>query len=80
LGRRGNARFCPFVGRRIHRTSTLFVATYRDERLPLNHPVRLALGELTGDHVIRMRLPPLSAAAVGGLAGRAHSTARTCMS
>ncbi len=62
--------FFRFIGRRIQRTSTLFIATYRDDELPLHHPARLALGELTGHHVLRMRLAPLSAAAVGGLAGK----------
>jgi ATP/maltotriose-dependent transcriptional regulator MalT len=62
--------FFRFIGRRIQRTSALFIATYRDDELPLHHPVRLALGELTGQHVLRMRLAALSAAAVGGLAGK----------
>jgi ATP/maltotriose-dependent transcriptional regulator MalT len=57
-----------FIGRRIQRTSALFLATYRDDELSALDPVRLALGELTGRHVIRMRLPPLSAAAVSELA------------
>jgi DNA-binding CsgD family transcriptional regulator/tetratricopeptide (TPR) repeat protein len=60
--------FVRFIGRRIQRTRALFVATYRDEELPPIHAVRLALGELTGRHVIRMRLRPLSAAAVAELA------------
>ncbi|HLQ13493.1 MAG TPA: AAA family ATPase [Steroidobacteraceae bacterium] len=62
--------FFRFIGRRIQRTSTLFIATYRDDELPLHHPVRLALGELTGHHVQRMRLAPLTVAAVGDLAGK----------
>ena len=56
--------FLRFVGRRIQRTCTVFVVTYRDEELPVTHPVRLSLGELTGQHVVRMRLAPLSLAAV----------------
>ncbi len=60
--------FLRFIGRRIQRTATLFIATYRDEELSPIHPLRLALGDLTGRHVIRMRLPALSAAAVGELA------------
>jgi DNA-binding CsgD family transcriptional regulator len=71
--------FLRFIGRRIQRTSAVFVATYRDEELSANHPVRLTLGELTGHHVIRMRLAPLSLAAVevlaresGRDAGRLH--------
>jgi ATP/maltotriose-dependent transcriptional regulator MalT len=56
--------FLRFIGRRIQRTSALFIATYRDDELPAIHPVRLALGELTGHHVVRMRLVPLSLSAV----------------
>jgi DNA-binding CsgD family transcriptional regulator len=61
--------FVRFIGRRIQRTSAVFLATYRDDELAPSHPVRLALGELTGDHVVRTRLVPLSAAAVQILAG-----------
>jgi DNA-binding CsgD family transcriptional regulator len=60
--------FMRFIGRRIQRTNAVFVATYRDDELSAGHPVRLALGELTGHHVVRMRLPPLSPAAVAVLA------------
>ena len=61
--------FLRFIGRRIQRTSAVLVATYRHDELSANHPLRLALGELTGHHVIRMRLAPLSLAAVKVLAG-----------
>ena len=57
-----------FIGRRIQRTSTVFVVTYRDDELSPRHPVRLALGDLTGDHVVRMRLAPLSLPAISELA------------
>ncbi|HLY53385.1 MAG TPA: AAA family ATPase [Steroidobacteraceae bacterium] len=60
--------FLRFIGRRIQRTRALFIGTYRDDELSSNDAVRLALGELTGDHVIRMRLEPLSLAAVDVLA------------
>jgi DNA-binding CsgD family transcriptional regulator len=60
--------FLRFIGRRIQRTSAVFVATYRDEELSAHHPVRLTLGELTGHHVIRLRLAPLSLAAIEVLA------------
>src|SRR5262249_44496068 len=43
--------FLRFIGRRIQRTSAVFLVTYRDDELPASHPVRLALGELTGHHV-----------------------------
>jgi DNA-binding CsgD family transcriptional regulator/tetratricopeptide (TPR) repeat protein len=60
--------FVRFIGRRIQRTHALFIATYREDELPLTHPVRLALGELTGDHILRLRLAPLSVTAVHELA------------
>lgn len=56
--------FLKFIGRRMQRTSAVFIATYRDDELSANDAVRLTLGELTGAHVIRMRLAPLSLAAV----------------
>jgi DNA-binding CsgD family transcriptional regulator len=68
--------FLRFIGRRVQRTSALVLATYRDDELSPTHPVRLALGELTGDHVIRMRLAPLSSAAVEVLAGESGQDAR----
>ena len=61
--------FLRFIGRRIQRTSAVLVATYRHDELSANHPLRLTLGELTGHHVIRMRLAPLSLAAVKVLVG-----------
>src|SRR5262245_15142098 len=60
--------FVRFLGRRIQRTSAVFVVTYRDDELAARHPVRVALGDLTGDHVVRVRLAPLSPAAVSDLA------------
>jgi ATP/maltotriose-dependent transcriptional regulator MalT len=57
-----------FIGRRIQRTSAMFVVTYRDDELSARHPVRVALGDLTGEHVVRMRLAPLSLSAVTELA------------
>ena len=60
--------FCRFLGRRIQRTNALFIVTYRNDELSLTHPVRLVLAELTGDHVLRMHLAPLSRSAVKALA------------
>ena len=60
--------FFRFIGRRIQRTGALLIATYRDEELSRMHPVRLALGELSGRHVVRMRLAPLSVTAVEEMA------------
>lgn len=61
--------FVRFIGRRAQRTTAVLLATYRDDELSSAHAVRLALGELTGDHVIRIRLAPLSSAAVAVLVG-----------
>ena len=60
--------FLRFIGRRIQRTSVVFIATYREDELSVTHPVRLALGELTGRHVVRLRLAPLSVSALEVLA------------
>jgi len=70
--------FLLYIGRRIQRTSAVFIATYRDDEFSGHHPVRLALGELTGHHVVRIHLAPLSPAAVEVLAkdsGRDAGTA-----
>ena len=63
--------FIRFIGRRIQRTGILLIATYRDEELSPLHPVRLALAELSGRQVVRLRLFPLSLTAVGALADSA---------
>src|ERR1700734_1030492 len=68
--------FLRFIGRRMQRTSALLLATYRDEELFPAHPLRLALGELTGPQVIRLRLAPLSLAAVEMLAREGGRDAR----
>jgi tetratricopeptide (TPR) repeat protein len=60
--------FVRFVGRRIQRTRCLVVATFRDDEVGSTHPLRSVLGELTGQHVARIAVPPLSLAAVEQLA------------
>ena len=64
--------FVRYVGRRIQRTRCLLMATYRDDGLASAHPLRRVLGELTGHHTLRMRIPALSLAAVTQLARPAH--------
>ncbi len=59
-----------FAGRRLSRTRSLLVATYRDDELADDHPLRIVLGDLATQRATRrMRLPPLSKEAVGALAG-----------
>ncbi|MGO8949446.1 MAG: ATP-binding protein [Ktedonobacterales bacterium] len=64
-----------FLARRIHRTRALLIVTYRDEELGREHPLRLVLGDLTARDVTRLRLPPLSEAAVVMLAQEADRSA-----
>jgi hypothetical protein len=71
--------FLRFIGRRIQRTGALLIVTYREEELPLIHPVRLAIGELTGQHIIRMRLPPLTISAVADLSQETRWNAATLL-
>jgi DNA-binding CsgD family transcriptional regulator/tetratricopeptide (TPR) repeat protein len=71
--------FLRFIGRRIQRTGALLIVTYREEELPLTHPVRLAIGDLTGQHIIRMRLAPLTINAVADLAQNTRWNAATLL-
>src|SRR5262245_8621994 len=57
-----------YLARRIARTSTLLLLTYREEELGRDHPLRLVMGELPTREVTRLRLLPLSVAAVSALA------------
>jgi DNA-binding CsgD family transcriptional regulator/tetratricopeptide (TPR) repeat protein len=55
-----------YVGRRLDRTSTLLVATYRDDELGASHPLRSALAEVDAGRRILLR--PLSVEGVRTLA------------
>lgn len=65
-----------FLVRRIHRIPTLLIVTYRYEELGRDHPLRLVLGDLPARDVTRLRLPPLSEAAVATLAQQADRPAK----
>ena len=57
------------VARRIDSASAVLIATYRDDELEANHPLRGVLGSLaTGQSIRRTHLPRLSASAVAALA------------
>jgi DNA-binding CsgD family transcriptional regulator len=58
-----------FLRRRIDRTRSLVVVTYRDDEIGPQHPLRVVLGGPTGPDEVRLRLAPLSVDAVGTLAG-----------
>jgi DNA-binding CsgD family transcriptional regulator/tetratricopeptide (TPR) repeat protein len=54
------------LGRRVERMPALVIATYRDDELERDHPLRLVLGDLTTAH--RVSVEPLSPDAVARLA------------
>jgi DNA-binding CsgD family transcriptional regulator/tetratricopeptide (TPR) repeat protein len=60
-----------YLGRRIHRTHTMLVATYRDDEVGPRHPLRFVIGDLPRANTVRMSLSPLSESAVAQLATRA---------
>ncbi|HEY1391270.1 MAG TPA: AAA family ATPase [Ktedonobacterales bacterium] len=60
-----------YLARRIHRTAALLILTYRDDEVSRDHPLRLVLGDLPTRDVTRLRLLPLSEAAVTILARQA---------
>jgi DNA-binding CsgD family transcriptional regulator/tetratricopeptide (TPR) repeat protein len=60
-----------FLGRRLGRTPALLLASYRDDEIGADHPLRLVLGDLATQRATRrMRLPPLSVEAVRELVGQ----------
>ena len=64
-----------FLGRRLERTPAMLVVAYRDDELAADHPLRGVLGALPQGVVYRVRLEPLSGAAVAELARRAGRSA-----
>jgi predicted ATPase len=60
-----------FLGRRMERTRAVLLVTFRDDELGADHPLRAAVGWLPPEVVRRVRLEPLSEAAVAELARRA---------
>jgi DNA-binding CsgD family transcriptional regulator len=61
-----------YLGRRIARTASLLILTWRDDEIDKAHPLRLVLGDLPAREVARLSLPPLSQAAVATLAREAQ--------
>jgi DNA-binding CsgD family transcriptional regulator/tetratricopeptide (TPR) repeat protein len=60
-----------FLGRRLGRMPALLLASYRDDEIAADHPLRLVLGDLATQRATRrMRLPPLSVQAVRELVGQ----------
>lgn len=57
-----------YLGRRMHRTRSMLVASYRDDELGPCHPLRIVIGGLPREGTRRMALAPLSEEAVARLA------------
>jgi DNA-binding CsgD family transcriptional regulator/tetratricopeptide (TPR) repeat protein len=57
-----------FLGRRLDAVPALLLASYRDDELDRAHPLRVVVGELTGDGVGRLGVERLSPAGVEQLA------------
>lgn len=58
-----------FIGRRVATVPALIVATYRNDEVGPQHPLRIVLGDLaTSSAIRRVTIPPLSASSVGLLA------------
>jgi DNA-binding CsgD family transcriptional regulator/tetratricopeptide (TPR) repeat protein len=60
-----------YLGRRINRIKSMLIATYRDDEMTAEHPLRFVLGDLPNRCVARLRLAPLSEASVNILSDRA---------
>lgn len=57
-----------FIGRRIESTHALVIASFREDEIEEQHPLRKLLGDLaTATGIERLHLPPLSRQAVGVL-------------
>jgi DNA-binding CsgD family transcriptional regulator/tetratricopeptide (TPR) repeat protein len=56
-----------FLSRRINRTKSILILSYRDEEIGQDHPLRSMLGDLPHSDITRIRLYPLSETAVDNL-------------
>jgi DNA-binding CsgD family transcriptional regulator len=60
-----------YLGRRVYRTHTMLVVTYRDDEIGPRHPLRFVIGDLPRVSTRRLLLSPLSEPAVAQLARQA---------
>ncbi|HEX6832584.1 MAG TPA: LuxR C-terminal-related transcriptional regulator, partial [Rudaea sp.] len=60
-----------FLGRRIERTRSLLVVSYRDDEVDAAHPLRRLIGGLPSAQITRIDVPRLSPAGVAALARNA---------
>jgi DNA-binding CsgD family transcriptional regulator len=64
-----------YLGRRIQRTQSMLVVTYRNDELGARHPLRLVIGDLPRQSTHRIVVSPLSESAVNQLAEHAGRAA-----
>jgi DNA-binding CsgD family transcriptional regulator/tetratricopeptide (TPR) repeat protein len=57
-----------FLGRRANKINSLFIITYRDDEIVLNHPLRLVLGDISTKKLVKIKLPALTEKTVNDLA------------
>lgn len=66
-----------YLGRRIQRTPSMMILTYRDDELSSNHPLWAVLGDLPRTATYRLQLLPLSKSSVFALASAAGQAERS---
>ncbi len=69
--------FIRFLGRRAMRLRVCLALTFRSDEVGAEHPLRLTLGDISGAHLRRIVLPPLSFEGVKTLATHAGRDPRT---
>ena len=57
-----------FLGRRANRINSLLIISYRDDEINSEHPLRLVLGDIPSQNLIKYKLPLLSEKTVNNLA------------
>jgi DNA-binding CsgD family transcriptional regulator len=60
--------FIKFLGRRVNKVKTIFVLTYRNDEIGSDHPLKLVLGDIPSNSLVRLKLPPLTEKTVDDLA------------
>ncbi len=57
-----------YLGRRIGKTNSLLIITYRDDEINSVHPLKLVLGDIPAKDLLKIRLPLLSEETVNKIA------------
>ena len=55
------------LARRVDRLNSIFIVTYRDDEISSSHPMRLVLGDIPPQKLIKYRLQPLTEKTVNTL-------------